>query len=48
MPVIPAAQAQTGGLEWKGHPWLCSEFKVNLGYMKPCLKNNNKMKKLEI
>lgn len=25
------------GLEVQGHPLLCDEFKVTLGYMRPCL-----------
>lgn len=28
------------------HPWLSSEFETNLGYMRPCLKKNEKWQKV--
>lgn len=31
-------EAQVGGLEMKGHPWLCSEFLANLNYRRYCFK----------
>lgn len=40
-------EVDAGGERVQGHPWLQSEFKASLGYVRPCLNSNRQIKELK-